>query len=55
MKNTFLLLLLLGIFFSANAQQKPVFQKLRYEDDFQYLKPDSTKKLVRENQIYSIR
>lgn len=43
MKNTFLLLLLLGIFFSANAQQKPVFQKLRYEDDFKYLKADSTK------------
>jgi hypothetical protein len=43
MKNTFLLLLLLGIFFPANAQQKPVFQKLRYEDDFQYLKADSTK------------
>lgn len=43
MKNTFFLLLLLGIFFSANAQQKPVFQKLRYEDDFKYLKADSTK------------
>ncbi len=43
MKNTFFLLLLLGIFFSANAQQKPVFQKLRYEDDFTYLKADSTK------------
>lgn len=45
MKNTFLLLLLLGILFSANAQQKPVFQKLRYEDDFSYLKGDSTKNL----------
>lgn len=45
MKNTFLLLLLLGILFSANAQQKPVFQKLRYEDDFSYLKTDSTKNL----------
>ncbi|MCP2028646.1 hypothetical protein L1276_003816 [Flavobacterium sp. HSC-32F16] len=43
MKNTFFLLLLLGIFFSANAQQKPVFQKLRYEDDLRYLKADSTK------------
>ncbi|SHH75055.1 alginate export family protein [Flavobacterium defluvii] len=43
MKNTFRLLLLLGIIFSANAQQKPVFQKLRYEDDFTYLKADSTK------------
>ncbi|RZJ55860.1 MAG: hypothetical protein EOO44_01665 [Flavobacterium sp.] len=43
MKNTFLLLLLLGILFSANAQQKPVFQKLRYEDDFTYLKADSAK------------
>ncbi|SEP08789.1 Alginate export [Flavobacterium sp. CF108] len=43
MKNTFRLLLLLGIIFSANAQQKPVFQKLRYDDDFQYLKADSTK------------
>ena len=43
MKNTFRLLLFLGIIFSANAQQKPVFQKLRYDDDFQYLKADSTK------------
>ncbi|CAC9973166.1 alginate export family protein [Flavobacterium panici] len=43
MKNTFRLLLLLGIIFSANAQQKPVFQKLRYDDDFKYLKADSTK------------
>ncbi|WP_369013947.1 alginate export family protein [Flavobacterium anhuiense] len=45
MKNTFFLLLLLGIIFSANAQQKPVFQRLRYEDDFTYLKADSTKTL----------
>ena len=45
MKNTFFLLLLLGIIFSANAQQKPVFQRLRYEDDFTYLKADSIKTL----------
>jgi len=41
MKNIFRLLLLLGFIFSANAQQKPVFQKLRYDDDLTYLK-DST-------------
>ncbi|MBW1658783.1 alginate export family protein [Flavobacterium quisquiliarum] len=45
MKNIFFLLLLLGIIFSANAQQKPVFQRLRYEDDVTYLKADSTKTL----------
>lgn len=45
MKNTFFLLLLLGIIFSSNAQQKPVFQRLRYEDDLTYLKADSIKTL----------
>ena len=35
----------MGIIFSANAQQKPVFQRLRYEDDFTYLKADSIKTL----------
>lgn len=42
MKNTIRLLVLLGIFFSANAQQRPVFQKLRYDDNVTYLK-DSTR------------
>ena len=38
MKTFFRLLLLLGFFFNANAQQNPVFQKLRYDDDVTYLK-----------------
>jgi len=38
MKTFFQLLLLLGFFFNANAQQNPVFQKLRYDDDVTYLK-----------------
>lgn len=44
MKILFRLLLLLGFIFTVNAQQKPVFQKLRYDDDdVTYLKEDSTK------------
>ena len=42
MKTFFRLLLLLVFFFNANAQQNPVFQKLRYDDDVTYLK-DSTR------------
>jgi len=38
MKTFFRLLLLLVFFFNANAQQNPVFQKLRYDDDVTYLK-----------------
>jgi hypothetical protein len=45
MKNIFCLSLLLGFIFSSNAQEKPVFQKVRYDDDFRYLKADSTKNL----------
>ncbi|KQB43542.1 alginate export family protein [Flavobacterium aquidurense] len=43
MNTLFRLLLLLGFISIANAQQKPVFQKLRYDDDVTYLKTDSTK------------
>lgn len=41
MKTIFRLWLLLGFLFSANAQQKAVFQKLRYDDDVTYLKDSS--------------
>jgi hypothetical protein len=45
MKTLFRLLLLFGFISIANAQQKPVFQRLRYDDDVTYLKTDSTKNL----------
>ncbi|QOG04834.1 hypothetical protein [Flavobacterium sp. MDT1-60] len=38
MKIIIRILLLLGFFYSANAQQKMTFQKLRYDDDLTYLK-----------------
>jgi hypothetical protein len=42
--NTLLqLLLLLGFISATNAQQNPVFLKLRYDDDVTYLKTDSAK------------
>jgi hypothetical protein len=43
MKTLFPLLLLLGFISAANAQQNPVFQKLRYDDDLTYLQTDSAK------------
>jgi hypothetical protein len=45
MKIVFRLLLLLGFIYSGNAQQKIIFQKLRYDDDFRFLKSDSAKNL----------
>ena len=44
MNTLFRLLLLLGFISATNAQQNPVFQKLRYDDDVTYLQTDSTKK-----------
>ncbi|OIV39868.1 alginate export family protein [Flavobacterium johnsoniae] len=41
MKTIFRLWLLLGFLLSSNAQQKPLFQKLRYDDDVTYLKDSS--------------
>ena len=43
MNTLFRLLLLLGFISATNAQQNPVFQKLRYDDDVTYLQTDSTK------------
>lgn len=43
MKILFRLLLLLGFISTANAQQEPVFQRLRYDDDVTYLKADTSK------------
>ena len=43
MKTIIRLLLLLGMIYSANAQEKIVFQKLRYDDDVRFLKTDTAK------------
>jgi hypothetical protein len=41
MKGAFFITLLLAGFFCSNAQIKPVFKTLRYEEDYSYLKNDS--------------
>jgi len=43
MNTLFRLLLLLGFISATNAQQNPVFQKLRYDDYVTYLQTDSAK------------